>query len=115
MKKYIFFSKKKHLVWSILAVLFVAYAIRHIVIVSHPLWKNPQEIREDVLKELPIGMSMDDCIRYIEDRKEWGLMRVEHDFGYIVIHGTVSFRVEGYENDERVVGKKMIQIHLGDY
>jgi len=93
---------KKKIVIFILLVISIVIIVLVIRMLSNPLRKSEEDMRETILELTPIGMSMDDVIKVIEDKDEWKLRHIWHEYGY-----------RDYSQGE--IGVKSIRVYLGEY
>ena len=80
--------------------------------IFNPLRKSEEDIKKDVLKQIPIGTNMDDVINFIETHKKWQwiIESIDMESGYKTTHyGEYDY---GYEVE---IGFKSIKLHLGGY
>ena len=103
---------KKIMIYTLL-VLLVFIVVAVLISLANPLAKSQEEIRENILKLTPIGTSMDDVVKIIENNKKWETMYVNDKNGYSIMGGIPS---EASSNEvDTVVGKKSIRVMIGKY
>jgi hypothetical protein len=95
-------SKKILIAMIILVLLIVLGAVKYMI---NPLTNSEEQIRGKLLEATPIGMHMDDVLKYIEGQRKWVIRTISND------HGFYHQRV--YPN--RTIGDKSIRVELGDY
>ena len=83
------------------------------MMMSNPLRKPPEKIREDLLKLTPIGTSMEEVIGAIRGHKKWRIEYVSDTHGYSV--SAYDGRPSEPAPDEKWIGKKSINAYLGSY
>ena len=97
---------------ALLALIVIAIAIwglRVLFDLKNPLRQEPEQIKESILEQTPIGMSMDEAVEVLEAfsvDKNWIKMKVNNDRGFYR-PGTVSTSMP--------VGKKSIEATIGKY
>ena len=102
-------SNFKITIWTLGTMLAVGLLIC-IQILIHPLARPSVFIEKAVLKEIPLGTSMDDALEIIEENPEWKLDYVSKRYGYgINKHGCVSY------DESEYVCAKYIRMDVGYY
>lgn len=81
------------------------------VIISNPLRKSNEEIKEAVLSIIPLGTNIDDAIELIEGENWTVRSIVDNGVGF----DDDNKPSEPGMNDVRVLGEKSIRVHMGDY
>jgi hypothetical protein len=61
---------KKHIKKSLILILALVVSI-NIFQFARPLLRSDQKVQRDMLKLMPIGTSLEDCIRIIEGKNKW--------------------------------------------
>lgn len=88
-----------------------------VIMLLNPLRKSEEDIRDDLLRITPIGMSRDDVIEVIRSSDDWELRHV-FDRGYIVGRWYVRGPHQGsYRpgHDVEKVGVKSMEVYIGSY
>lgn len=93
----------------LIALLLIALVV-FIEIVSNPLRRPPERIREDLLKVTPIGMDMEEVIQVIESNKKWELGNIVYQNGY----GMDKWGTPGGSGDT-IIGEKYIWAIIDEY
>ncbi|GEN45959.1 hypothetical protein [Alkalibacillus haloalkaliphilus] len=95
--------KKILIVISIfLLILVIILGIR---LITNPLVQSEEEIRENMLKETPMGTQMEDVIEFLEGNEEWEIKSIRYENGFY--HQGITPR--------REIGEKSIRVHMGYY
>jgi hypothetical protein len=92
---------------------------------TNPSWltgaislSRPQSaIRRDLLRITPVGTSMEDVLKVIEER-EWTLRWTSNTYGYFITRGHVNDGATRRQIEDGIsveVGKQSIRIYLGRY
>ena len=97
----------------ILCALFLAIIITVMVMLSDPLRKSEEKIRESLFKITPIGMDIDDVIKVIKNKKKWELGHVNYNNGYSILGGNPN--PPSPAGDDTILGKKSIIGNIGRY
>ncbi|MDD4689884.1 MAG: hypothetical protein PHE51_09095 [Eubacteriales bacterium] len=95
---------RKTIIYTLLALLIIVLGVAIISYASNPLRKSEEQIRESMLKLTPIGTSMDEVTKVIEDKK-WEITWVKHD------HNNEYTDLSG----DFIVGAKSIKATVGSY
>ena len=86
-----------------------------IVLNINPLSRSKQHIRKDILSLTPLGMDMKEVIEIIESKREWSVMNIIYDGGYI----NYDEKIPGWPTSSlsklSVIGEKCIIVYLGYY
>ena len=93
-----------------LLVLLAIALLSVLLILSNPLRKPVEDIRETVLKSIPIGMDMDEVLNIIENNKKWKISHTNHKYGY-----GIDKNGRPGENNDVHVGEKSIRANIGSY
>ena len=80
---------------------------------TSPLNKSNEMIREDILKEIPIGTNIEDAIIFIEGNKNWKIHRIDEEKGYEIDSNGEHPLIEFSHQTYALVGKKSIYVSLG--
>ena len=91
----------------ILVLLVAAVIVVTIFVISNPLRKSEERIRDSMLVQTPIGTSMEDVITTIENEKEWKTDWVDDDFAYRLDEDGKEYIPESKE--------KSIRVNIGTY
>lgn len=75
------------------------------ILITNPLLRSEENIRERLLESTPIGTNMGDVIKFIENNKKWKIDQISYEHG---------FNHQGIY-PSREVGEKSIRVELGDY
>ena len=116
---------KKIILYTLLGLLVIVLGVIVINYFSNPLRKSEERIRENILGITPIGMSMEDVIKVIEDGEQWdknhknyewvGKYRY-YDYGFSIKNGRIVMRHHGYRyNDVEMIGKETLEAVIGQY
>ena len=97
---------KKKIIIGVLLILFAIIVTAVIMVLSNPLRRSAERIRDDMLELTPIGMSMEDVLEIIESNDRWEIKFVSHDFGF--------YRQEPNE-PRRTIGRQSIRAYTGRY
>lgn len=73
--------------------------------ITSPLVQSETQLRENLLKDIPLGTHMNDVIKIIKSKRSWAIDGINYEHGFS--------RSGSGENE--VIGKKSIRISLGDY
>ncbi|MCL2383765.1 MAG: hypothetical protein FWC79_06540 [Oscillospiraceae bacterium] len=94
------------------------------MILSNPLRRSEERIREDILLMTPIGLSIEEVIEVIENNSDWTNKHEVHDRGVGIIrfgpegrHGyfaTINY-YEGQRTFVKAIGVKTIRLNIGNY
>jgi len=77
----------------------------------NPLRRTEEGVREYLLSITPVGTSMEDVIKVIENKKWEPMYKSEH--GYVITkHGA---RGSSLDPDDQIIGVKRIRVELGSY
>jgi len=99
---------------------FVIIVMVVIVMLLNPLRRSEEKIRESILELTPIGTSMEDVVKVVENNEKWEIRSVRAT-GYLLINGEPSFPYvspiaeSNYEYEHPIIGEKSIRVHLGEY
>ena len=93
------------MIYTLIALL-VIIVVAVLVSLSNPLRKSQEEIRGNMLKLTPVGMSMEDVLKVIESNKKWETMYVSHEHG--IPQGELG-------KAGTPIGEKSIRAHIGEY
>lgn len=102
------FKKIISVILLIIVLLIIIVVIR---LITNPLLKSNQEIRENLFEVLPMGTKMDEVIKHINSKRKSEIDWIDYDSGfyYSFHHGDVI------GGRDRVIGEKSIRIVLGTY
>lgn len=101
----------KKIISVILLIIVLLIIIVVIRLITNPLLKSNQKIRENLFEVLPMGTKMDEVIKHINSKRKWEIERINYDGGfyYSFHHGDVI------GGKDRVIGEKSISVVLGTY
>ena len=91
--------------YATLGDLLVIILVTVIMVLSNPLRKSQEQIRENILTLTPIGTSMEDVIKVIEINKKWEVRYISYEQGYL-------YQGAG---ERKTIGEKSIRVFMGDY
>jgi len=83
------------------------------IILSNPLRRSEEKIRESILEITPIGMDMEEVLEIIEKNKKWEVADIEHEYGYEIIDGIPYYNYS--DQGDNIVGSKSIRGFVGKY
>ena len=92
---------KKIMIYSLLVIIVVVF----FVFLSNPLRKSNEEIRANILALTPIGTSMEDVLKVIENNKKWKILWIKNDYRYETTDLSGDF----------IIGEKSIRASIGKY
>jgi len=98
--------------YSIVIVVLVIVITVVIMVLSDPLRKSPERIRTDMLKHTPIGMSMEEVIKVIQNNDNWEIGSTR-DNGLTMHNGYP--RIYSFLVNENTVGVKSMSVYIGTY
>ena len=101
-------GKTKMYIWIIISI----FILIIVLLLLDPLRKQSENIREDVLKITPIGMSMEGVIEIIENRRRWEVRFICEERGYSLFRGRP---LRAIDPNAEIIGEKHIEGHLGWY
>jgi len=85
------------------------------IVFLNPLMRSHEGIRAYMLKFTPIGMSMEDVVKVIEDNDNWRI-RETWETGYTLINGRPSFFPRNLPaSTGTIIGEKSLRVHIGEY
>lgn len=84
------------------------------VLLSNPLRRSEEQIRENLLKITPIGTNMEDVVQVVENNKDW-TARGTFDSGYLMINGRPRQPSSYSSTVDNVVGASSMQVDIGEY
>ena len=98
------------------AIIFLIILIIIIMILSNPLRKSDEKIRADMLKLTPIGTSMEDVIKVVENNDNWEIQNT-WDRGYSMKYGypTGPHQDSLNHDDSSIIGVKYMVVSIGSY
>jgi len=107
---------KKNMLYSLFSIVIVVLVIS-IVVLSNPLRKSPKNIKADILKLTPIGMSMEDAIKVIDSNEKWAIRYISGKYGYSMFGGWPGAPSpnEIAQNADTIIGEKSINASIGEY
>ncbi|MBA2937282.1 hypothetical protein HZF08_03115 [Paenibacillus sp. CGMCC 1.16610] len=73
--------------------------------ITSPLVQPEAQLRENLLKEIPLGTQMNNVIQIIKSNRDWAIDGIDYEHG---------FRRSGSGENE-IIGEKSIRLSLGDY
>jgi len=79
-----------------------------------PLRRSERKIKEEVLELTPIGSSMEEVIRVIENNERWNVSYINHDLGF-ARPGPPDPEDVAQGSNVTIVGEKSIEVILGTY
>ena len=103
---------KKLILFPLVGLVFIFLIIMIFIIINiitNPLRKSEEQIKENILKIIPNGTDMDDVIKSIENNKKWKITWINNEHGYGMAYG----RPGEYYID--TVGVKSIRSNVGHY
>ena len=103
---------KKFMLYFSLTLSAIALVIA-IIILSNPLRRSEETIRDRLLELTPIGMSMEDVIKVIESNKSWQIVSISHKFGYV--RPGPPDPADYASGKMTIIGEKSIRVSLGEY
>jgi hypothetical protein len=91
-----------------------------IIVMLDPLRRSKEKIRESILEYIPIGTTLSDAVKIIEDNRKWTLEYVNNDSGYIISNGIPYEYGSIITSDDDVVianaiGDKAAIVNIGNY
>ena len=96
---------------AFVAILLIGVLAVMSVMYSNPLRKPTEQIEKDLKNLIPVGTSMDDVIRLIENNGKWTMRYVRETSGYVL--DSTGRPSEGGNGVK--VGEKSIRVALGSY
>lgn len=105
MKKYI----------TILLIFLSIFGLISIVIITfqNPLRKSEENIKNDLLKQMPLGIDMHDVMKIVNKKNTWNIIWVSEKHGIVIgRNGPSTVRIL---DDEINVGKKSMCVDMGYY
>ena len=107
---------KKIIIWFITGAVVIGLGLIILSYLTNPLRRPEGQIREDILEITPIGTSMEDVIKIIENNKKWEAPRIFNECG-------VSYADLGWPSKPddlalgkiTVIGEKSIRTIFGRY
>ena len=110
----------KKVIRTLAFIIIVVLLMGGFLMTINPIRRSTGSIRRSLLREMPIGTSMEDVIQIIESNRAWTLKVVQMEFGLVlspVGNNMIPIRdvnPSGFPNSP-VVGEKSIRIHMGRY
>jgi len=93
--------------WFFVLIIVFAIVITVVIIMlSNPLRRSVERITADMLELTPIGTSMEDVLKIIEDRDRWEIGFISYEFGFVR---------DVFPEPRRTVGEKSISVNIGRY
>jgi len=84
--------------------------------ITNPIRRTNVGVRRDLLRNIPIGTSLEDAINIAEKNNRWTIRVVRERFGVVLEeHLTPSRAPFSTDQISNAIGKKSIEIHLGHY
>ena len=90
----------------ILALIILVTVLINAVLFFNPLLKSTESIRDDIIKQTPIGMSSRDVRATIENHNNWSFSGGSRTRGYINPKNPPETRIVGVEHITANLGKK---------
>ena len=84
----------------------------------NPLLRTEASIRRHLLSMMPVGTSMEEVIRTVENNESWMIRVVRDNVGVVLdpkIHVPTNMHPTERTKDEHIIGNKSIIAHLGTY
>jgi len=118
---------KKVVIYSLIVLLvipfFVTSSIFVIVVLSNPLRRSPEHIRETMLELTPIGIDMDEAIAVLEEARikgEWRSLRINRQVGVDISNLGFSredrlAQIERLGLDSNMAGEQSISVLFDRY
>ncbi|MBQ8514068.1 MAG: hypothetical protein IJ496_01550 [Ruminococcus sp.] len=100
---------QKTVKYSLMAVLSVVL-ISSIILMLNPLRWPEKMLRQQLLRQTPVGTDIDEVIQYLESQDEWEIIYVNHTAGYHYFDGRPYEAGVGAE-----IGEQSIRVYLGEY
>ena len=99
-----------------LYVIFIIILMVVVAFIANPLLRTEAGIRRQLLRNIPIGTSMEDVIRIADENANW-IINVKDEHIGIVLHPTLFFPMRNMPRDRGfpVVGERSVRVHLGTY
>ena len=101
----------KYILLGILAIILAAV----IAMSLNPLRRSNDNISANLLRYIPIGTSMEEVIRAIDNNDNWRLRGTNTDFGIEMIHGRPHSASEFTPAYVDIIGDQNIRMHMGSY
>jgi hypothetical protein len=92
--------KKTFFILITLSIFILVYIF---ICLLNPLRKSEEKIKESILKLTPVGTSLEDVIKIIENNKKWETRYISYEDGYLD------------PKTRAVVGEKSIRAFVGEY
>jgi len=105
--------RKNKMIYALISILGIALIII-IMMLSNPLRRSVERIRDDMLKLTPIGTNMEDVIAIIESNEKWKINYISESGGYLLIHG-LPYQHFINSTTGTMIGEKSIKASLGHY
>jgi len=103
---------KKPMIYTLIA-LSVIVLTAAIIVLLNPLRRSQEHIKNDILKITPMGTSMEDVIKIIENKRQWEIDYISYDHGYrkpgTPAHSDIDL------GRETIVGEKSMRVLIGEY
>jgi len=101
---------KKIIKFSLIGTILIVISIGTIILISNPLRKSEENIREEILKLAPIGTNIENVTKLFEKKKEW---KVYHQGGYIPWSSIPKDEISSYIDDS--IRRKKMEVEAGKY
>lgn len=99
-------------IYTISTILIIIWIVSTIIL-SNPLRRSQNYIKNDILKITPIGTKMEDVINIIKDKRQWEIDYISYDHGYNRPGKPDPSDIA--LGRETIVGEKSIRVFVGEY
>ncbi|MCL2383764.1 MAG: hypothetical protein FWC79_06535 [Oscillospiraceae bacterium] len=115
---------KKIVICILIILAILVLGVIMFMMLSNPLRRSEERIREDALQLTPIGLTMEEVIEAIENNSDWTNEHVIYDRGYAIMRagpaGNHTYFPTIYYNEDdivfiKTVGVKTIRLDIGNY
>jgi len=107
-------TKSKIAALTIIAITLIIIVTVVIMHLSNPLRRSIERIRADMLELTPVGTSIEDVNKAIENNDKWRIFAT-YNSGYYIRNGIPRIADMHTNNNVHVIGVKTIQADIGTY
>ena len=108
-------AKIKKILVTVLMLTLIPLFIAGILFVTNPITRPLSSVRRYMLRQIPIGASMEDVIRIVDSNENWTTRHIREQFGVVLLYGTSLPSSFTPREGSVVIGDQSMRVHLGTY
>lgn len=99
--------------WTVIIIIIILVALIVVPMIINPIRRPRNMLRNHILRQTPIGTSMEDVIVFVDSNEAWGV-QINYDIG-LIYSGTPISEWPVTLTGHSIIGDMFIGVHMGNY